>query len=108
VEFGANAALLSEVMAPNGTIAAYGSGKDMTPQIPFGPYLFKALRIDIVLIYILPPVERQTAIARLTAAVEAGTLRPVIHARFPLEDCATAHEKVMRPGRAGAVLLDIP
>jgi len=107
VEFGANATLLHEVMAPNGTIAAYGSGKDMTPQVPFGPYLFKALKIDIILIYILPDAKRQAAIARLTTAVEAGTLRPVIHARFPLEDCATAHETVMRPGRAGAVLLDI-
>lgn len=108
VEFGVNAMLLSEVMAPNGTIAAYGSGKDMTPQIPFGPYLFKALKIDIVLIYILPPATRQAAIARLTTAVEAGTLRPAIHARFPLEDCASAHDTVMGPGRAGAVLLDIP
>lgn len=107
VEFGANATLLPEVMAPHGTIVAYGSGKDMTPQVPFGPYLFKALKIDIVLIYILQDAERQAAIARLTAAVQAGTLRPAIHARFALEDCATAHETVMRPGRAGAVLLDI-
>lgn len=108
VEFGANATLLPEVMAPNGTIAAYGSGKEMTPQVPFGPYLFKALKIDIVLIYILPEAARQDAIARLTTAVEAGTLRPAIHARFPLEHCARAHDAVMQPGRAGAVLLDIP
>ncbi|MFU8778918.1 MAG: NADPH:quinone reductase [Roseovarius sp.] len=107
VEFGQNASLLAEVMAPTGTIAAYGSAKEMNPTLPFGPYLFKALRIDIVLIYILPDAERQAAIARLTAAVEAGMLRPAIHARFALEDCATAHETVMRPGRAGAVLLDI-
>lgn len=107
VEFGANASLLSEVMAQNGTIAAYGSGKDMTPQLPFGAYLFKALKIDIVLIYILPDIERQVAIARLNDAIKAGTLRPAIHARLPLDQCAAAHEAVMRPGRAGAVLLDI-
>lgn len=107
VEFGANAGLLSEVMAQNGTVAAYGSGKDMTPQLPFGAYLFKALKIDIVLIYILPDVERQAAITRLNHALEAGTLRPAIEARLPLDQCATAHETVMAPGRAGAVLLDI-
>ncbi|HAR52722.1 MAG TPA: zinc-binding dehydrogenase, partial [Roseovarius nubinhibens] len=46
VEFGQNAALLGEVMRPNGTICAYGSGGDMTPTLPFGPYLFKALTLD--------------------------------------------------------------
>lgn len=106
-EFGANIALLAEVMAENGTIAAYGSTKAMTPQMPFGAYLFKALRIDIPLIYILPDAARQAAIARLHAALEAGTLRPAIHATWPLADCAAAHAAVMTPGRAGAVLLDV-
>ena len=27
--------------------------------------------------------------------------------RLPLADCASAHEAVMTPGRAGAVLLEI-
>ena len=107
VEFGANAALLAEVMKPLGTIAAYGSGKDMTPTLPFGPYLFKALKIDISLIYILPAPERQAAIERLHAALQAGALTPAIGAHFALEDCAAAQDAVMTPGRAGAVLLDI-
>ena len=107
VEFGENIARLPEVMSENGTIAAYGSGKEMTPQMPFGPYLFKVLRIDITLVYILPDTARRAAIARLHAALEAGTLSPAIHARYPLTACADAHEAVMTPGRAGAVLLDI-
>ncbi|SEM20640.1 NADPH2:quinone reductase [Roseovarius azorensis] len=107
VEFGRNAALLAEVMAPNGTIAAYGSGKDMVPQLPFGPYLFKALTLDITLVYILPDAARQIAIARLHEALETGALRPAIHAHYPLADCARAHEATMTPGRMGAVLLDI-
>ncbi len=107
VEFGANAALLAEVMAPNGTIAAYGSFIDMTPELPFGPYLFKALKIDITLIYILPDNARDAAINRLHSALTAGALTPAIHARYPLEQCAKAHDAVMKPGRAGAVLLDL-
>ena len=107
VEFGANAALLAEVMAPNGTVAAYGSGKDMAPKLPFGPYLFKALKLDITLIYILPDAARRAAIARLHAALESDTLRPAIQAHYPLKDCAMAHEVVMTPGRMGTVLLDI-
>lgn len=107
VEFGANVGLLAEVMATNGTIAAYGSGKEMNPQLPFGPYLFKSLTVEIVLIYILSNAARQSAISRLAAALKAGTLYPAIHARFPLRECASAHDAVMSPGRAGAVLLDI-
>ncbi len=107
VEFGANAALLADVMAPNGTIAAYGSGKDMTPALPFGPLLFKAIRIDITLIYILPYVQRAAAIQHLHRALSAGALKPAIDTVYGLEDCAKAHEAVMTPGRAGAVLLRI-
>lgn len=107
VEFGVNAALLGEVMTPSGVIAAYGSGKDMTPALPFGPYLFKALSLHITLIYILADAPRRAAIARLHAALEDGALTPAIHATFDLAECAAAHEAVMTPGRAGAVLLTI-
>ena len=107
VEFGSNVDLLAEVMRPLGTIAAYGSGKEMAPTLPFGAYLFKALKLDITLIYILPLAQRQAMIARLHEALTSGTLRPEIGARFALEDCAKAHDAVMTPGRTGAVLLEI-
>ena len=106
VEFGKNAGLLAEVMKPLGTIAAYGSGKNMTPEFPFGPFLFKALKIDISLIYILPEAARRAAIDALHAALDEGALRPAIAATLPLDDCARAHDLVMTPGRRGAVLLD--
>lgn len=107
VEFGQNAALLGEVMRPNGTICAYGSGGDMTPTLPFGPYLFKALTLDIALVYILPETQRKNAIARLHAALTEGALSPAIDSILPPEQAAQAHDAVMTPGRAGAVLLDL-
>lgn len=107
VEFGQNAALLAEVVKPLGTIATYGSGKDMTPALPFGPMLFKALKIDISLIYILPKPQRDAAIARLHDALLTRALTPTIHSRLPLAECATAHDMVMTPGRRGAVLLEL-
>ncbi|WP_101068832.1 NADPH:quinone reductase [Roseovarius salinarum] len=107
VEFGANAAMLGEVLAENGHVAAYGSARDMTPTLPFGPYLFKAITIEIVLIYLLPMARRKAAIDRLHAALTGGGLDPAIHATLPLEDCAKAHDLVMAGGRAGAVLLEI-
>ncbi len=105
VEFGQNAALLAEVMRPLGTIATYGSGKAMTPEVPFGPMLFKALKIDITLIYILPAPARAAAIERLHTALTSGGLVPRIDQIFDFEDYAAAQDAVMSPGRKGAVLL---
>ena len=107
VEFGRNAAMLAEVMRPQGTICAYGSGAEMTPVLPFGPYLFKALTLDIVLIYILDAAPRTAAIHRLHEALLTGALRPAIAGTYPLAECAAAQDAVMTPGRSGAVLLEI-
>ncbi|MBZ8119724.1 NADPH:quinone reductase [Roseovarius sp. LXJ103] len=107
VEFGANIPLLAEVMRPLGTIAAYGSGAEMMPTLPFGPFLFKALKIDITLIYLLPEAERAVIIERLHSALTTDALRPAIQAVLPLENCAEAHDAVMTPGRSGAILLDM-
>lgn len=105
VEFGRNADLLAQAMAPLGTIAAYGSAADMTPALPFGAFLFKALKLDITLVYILPDAARRAAIARLHAALAAGALRPAIDRILPLAQAAAAHETVLTRGRRGAVLL---
>lgn len=108
VEFGPNLATNTEVIAPNGTLAAYGSAKDMQPTLPFGPLLFKAVTIDILLIYLLPPAQRDAAIARLHAALAAETLTLPVAEIHPLDACAAAHESVERGGRAGAVLVALP
>ncbi|MEM6376291.1 MAG: NADPH:quinone reductase, partial [Pseudomonadota bacterium] len=107
VEFGENAALLADVMKPLGTIATYGSGKNMAPELPFGPFLFKALKIDVTLIYLLELSERQSAINTVNTALIEGALRPQIDTVLSLEEGAQAHELVMQSGREGAVLLEI-
>jgi len=105
VELGSNLPLLTEVMKPLGTIAAYGSAKDMAPEMPFGPMLFKALKLDISLIYILPLAEREAAIARLHGAFADGALKLDAPNVFALEDAAAAQEMVEAGGRTGAVLV---
>lgn len=107
VEFGMNLATNAEIIAPNGTMAVYGSARDMTPTLPFGPLLFKAVTIDILLIYLLPPAERDAAIAKLHAALVDGGLRCPIARIFPLAETAKAHEAVEAGGRAGAILVDV-
>lgn len=107
VELGKNLATDAEVIAPNGTIAAYGSARDMAPTLPFGPLLFKAVTLDILLIYLLPDAARQAAIARLHAALRDGALTCPVAATVPLAETAAAHEMVEAGTRAGAVLIDV-
>ncbi|MEM6898966.1 MAG: NADPH:quinone reductase [Pseudomonadota bacterium] len=106
VEFGLNAAVDAEVIAPNGTIAAYGSAKDMTPTLAFGPMLFKAVTIDVLLIYLLPAPLRGQAIQHLHSALAQGALTCPVAETFALADCAAAHIAVETGNRAGAILLD--
>ncbi|WP_294227373.1 NADPH:quinone reductase [uncultured Shimia sp.] len=105
VELGPNLPLLTEVLKPLGTIAAYGSAKDMAPEMPFGPMLFKALKLDISLIYILPLEARQAATARLHGAFADGALKLDAPNVFALEEAVAAHEMVEAGGRTGAVLV---
>lgn len=106
VEFGANIAVDAQVVAPNGVLAVYGSAKDMTPEIPFLPLLFKAVTIDILLIYLLPKAKRDVLIDRLHQALLDGGLVCPVSQIYPLQQAIEAHEAVEAGQRAGAILLD--
>ncbi|MDB2369223.1 NADPH:quinone reductase [Octadecabacter sp.] len=105
VEFGLNVRLDADVIAPNGRLAAYGSAKNMEPKLPFLPLLFKAVIIDIILIYLLPKPERDAMISKLHSALDADALSCPVERIYPLEDCIAAHEAVEAGGRIGAILV---
>ncbi|MDU9004181.1 NADPH:quinone reductase [Sedimentitalea todarodis] len=105
VEFGKNIAVDTDVIAENGTICAYGSALEMEPVLPFYPLLFKAVTIEIALIYLLTESQRHATVDRLTRALSEGALHCPVERIFPLADCAAAHEAVEAGNRAGAILL---
>lgn len=105
VEFGQNIATLTEVLCERGRIAAYGSARDMSPVLPFYPLMFKAVSIDLALIYLLDDGQRETAIGHLNALLTRGALDLRIAETLPLEDCAKAHDMVAAGARSGAVIL---
>lgn len=105
-EFGVNATMLASVLRDGGVVAAYGSALNMTPELPFRSYLFKAITVEFLLIYITPPDLRARMIARLHDALTTGALVPAIHARFPLDQTVAAHLCIEAGKRAGAVLID--
>ena len=105
VEFGMNIDLLHRITRPNGTISIFGSAKNMKPKIEFGSYLFKAITLKIVLIYILPYKERLAAIKLLHNAFESKAFNPSIEHIHKLSDCWRAHDRSLESGRQGALLL---
>ena len=107
VEFGMNAATNTAVIAERGTIAAYGSAKDMVPALPYYPLMFKAVRIDLVLVYILSEGQLARAVEALTGLLERGALEIRIAEVMELAGCAAAHDLVASGNRAGAVLLKV-
>ena len=107
VEFGRNIATNTAVIATGGTIATYGSAKDMTPTLPFYPLMFKAVSIDMALIYLLTESQRAATLAQLAGLLDRNVLDLRVAAEMPLEDCAKAHEMVEQGNRQGAVVLTI-
>ncbi len=106
VEFGINIETDTQVIAPNGRIAAYGSVKHQQPVLPFYPLMFKAVTIDAILIYLLPGAERDAAITRLHHALDDGALECPVERVFALSDTAAAHQAVEAGRRDGAILID--
>ena len=78
----------------------------MTPTLPFRPFLFKAVTLDVILIYLLPLDARLKRIEKLHQALGEGALTCPVAQVYPLAECAAAHEAVLAGGRAGAILLD--
>ena len=107
LEFGVNVGTLAEVMAPNSRIAAYGSALAPTPEVPFMAMMFKAITVEMALIYILTAEQRATAVANVTSLLEAEALTPRISPIFKMDEVAQAHRAVETNDREGAVLVSV-
>ena len=107
VEFGKNIATNTALIAPGGTIAAFGSAKDMTPVLPFYPLMFKAVTLDLALVYLLSPAQRTAATATLTDLLTRDALQIRIGGTFALSHCAAAHALVESGKNEGSVIVEI-
>ncbi|MEM8978236.1 MAG: NADPH:quinone reductase [Pseudomonadota bacterium] len=105
VEFGKNIETNTAIIAEGGTIASFGSAKDMTPTLPFYPLMFKAVTIDLVLVYLLKEAQRDQAVAQLTDLLKRKALDLRVSEVLKLQDCAKAHDMVASGNRSGSVLL---
>lgn len=107
VEFGRNAQTNAAIIAEGGHIVSYGSAQDMSPTLPFYPLMFKAVSIDLMLVYLLEERDRKNATSALNRLAQSGRLDFRIASQMPLSACADAHNLVATGNRKGSVILNI-
>ena len=93
-----------QVLTVGGAIATYATDAD-TPAIPFWPLLFKNSRVCFVGSDDFPPQVKTAAARDLNEALTAGWSGFEIAERIPLDDIATAHERVEVPVMRGRVIV---
>jgi NADPH2:quinone reductase len=105
VEFGDNIQAVAELLSERSTVVAYGSAKTQKPELPFYTLMFKGVRLELLLVYLLTNQERVSAAARINQLLSSGALDVAVSTVIPLEECARAHEIVESGNRSGAVIL---
>jgi NADPH2:quinone reductase len=106
----ANEEIDRDVLASNGTVAAYATGpRDLS--IPVRPAMMLNARYQFIFIYTIPAAAKSAAVEDVAAAIDEGTLRVgeetglPLH-RFPLEAIREAHTAVEN-GAIGKVLVEV-
>jgi NADPH2:quinone reductase len=106
VDFGANQAVDSAVIAPHGVIAAYSSTREPRPVLDYYAFAKKAVTLRFVQAMLLHGAALDAAVAATSAGLAAGWLRVPVAAVFPLERAAEAHE-ALEAGAAGKVVVEV-
>jgi NADPH2:quinone reductase len=103
-ELGENLGRDLDAVRAGGVICAFGSALNPEPVLPVYAMLGRAAVLRMVLVYLISAEQRAAANAEVAAALEDGSLAPIIGRRFGLEDVAAAHEAV-EAGSFGQVVV---
>jgi NADPH:quinone reductase len=106
MDLAANAKLLPDVLAPNGTVAIYGSSAPET-SIPFQFLLQNSIALRFFLVYLMPPELRARATADITRMLERGELIHNVAQTFALTDVVAAHEAVESGKAMGNIVVRV-
>jgi NADPH2:quinone reductase len=94
------------VLVPGGAIVTYAA--DSTdPVIPVRSLMTRNATLRFALVYGFAPTLLADGVAEITAALEAGELRPLPVVTFPLTETAAAHDAVQSRTPA-KVLIELP
>jgi NADPH:quinone reductase len=105
VEMLANVNLANDLklLAPNGRVIVVGNRGDVT--INARDLMVRRGSIRAFTLWAITEAEAAEMHAGLLAAMESGTLRPVVGKEIPLAEAARAHKEILEPGTAGKIVL---
>lgn len=106
-EFGTNLPVSVAVLKVGGTIAAYGSGREPEPVLPFYRMMYKDLTLHTIIVYAMPDSAKDHAVADINSALSGGWLKHRIAHTLPLDDIAAGNEVVAAGDARGGVILVI-
>ena len=107
VDFGGNLSGLPDIVANNGTVAAYASRGDPHPRFPFYELMRKNVGIHLILLNNLDLAKRLWAQADITRWLHGGPRCHRVVGPFGLADTALAHRTVEAGGKRGTVVVTI-
>ncbi|CAN5720259.1 NADPH:quinone reductase [soil metagenome] len=106
VDFGGNIATTLQVVRVNGSVAFYATKGAREPVVPAGALMGLNLGVHGVYLPITPPEARKRAQADITRWIGTGKRILSVAGRFPLADCAGAHELVEAGSKVGTVVVE--
>ncbi len=107
VEFGGNLSVSEQVIKPNGTIASYGSVAVMEPTLPFYNLMFKGVKLNTYLIYIVSESDRNMIVNGLNDAMNDQALTHLISESYALDDIIDAHRSMESNRVIGNIVVTI-
>lgn len=105
VDFGGNIGWTKDAVAINGTIAAYASRGNPTPEVPFSALMRRNVTVQGVMLPTSPHAARRKAQGDILLWLQDGERLHRIVGPFPLGDAAAAHEAVEAGGKRGTVVV---
>jgi putative PIG3 family NAD(P)H quinone oxidoreductase len=99
------------VLAVNGRLVVIGLMGGRTGEINLGAMLAKRCALVATTLRARPPAEKAAIVAAVREhvwpLVEAGRVRPIVHAAYPLADAAGAHREMEASTHVGKLLLRV-
>jgi len=106
VDFGGNIAVTLASVRMNGSVAYYATKGSREPVVPAGAAMGLNLMIHGVYLPVSPHEARKRAQQDITTWIGSGERILSVAGRFPLADCAGAHELVESGGKVGTAVVE--
>ncbi|KIC39979.1 zinc-binding dehydrogenase [Ruegeria sp. ANG-R] len=107
VDFAANQGTSLSLIRPGGTIASYASASQMSPELDFYGFMFKNIRLHMLIVYQLDAAARRRGEAQLSQWLEQDVLSHAVVPGGGLADAAQAHAMVEAGQKLGTVVLEV-